>query len=169
MKTSYQFGAQDLGGGRVLFRLWHLQPQRWICFSKRQTSPGKFLCRREKTTGSPAGRDNIHRGRPISTGFELTSTRSSLTPASRYQPGDVHGPSLLVLGSVKKPRPGKWQGRPWIEAVIYELHVGTFTPEGRLPPCATAAKLDYLAELGVLTGYPTDAPGRFSRRAQLGL
>ena len=40
-----------------------------------------------------------------------------------------------------------WKGRPWKEAVIYELHVGTFTPEGTFR--AAIEKLDYLAELGV--------------------
>ena len=40
-----------------------------------------------------------------------------------------------------------WRGRPWHEAVIYELHVGTFTPEGTF--AAAIERLPYLAELGV--------------------
>ncbi len=51
-------------------------------------------------------------------------------PASRRQDGDVHGPSLLDRAA-HVPRPGA--GRPWEEAVIYELHVGTFTARGHLP------------------------------------
>ncbi|PYX83975.1 MAG: malto-oligosyltrehalose trehalohydrolase, partial [Acidobacteria bacterium] len=41
----------------------------------------------------------------------------------------------------------KWLGRRWEEAVIYELHVGTFTPEGTF--AAVEKRLPYLAELGV--------------------
>lgn len=67
-------------------------------------------------------------------------------PAARAQAGDVHGPSVLVDPAGFTWR-APWQGRPWHEATIYELHVGTFTPEGTL----TAAKgqLARLAELGV--------------------
>jgi malto-oligosyltrehalose trehalohydrolase len=40
-----------------------------------------------------------------------------------------------------------WRGRPWEEAVIYELHVGAFTPAGTFS--AVAKRLDYLADLGI--------------------
>ncbi len=69
-------------------------------------------------------------------------------PASRYQPRDVHGPSLLVPESGGKCTfKSNWQGRPWCETVIYELHIGTFTPQGTL--AAATAKLDYLKGLGI--------------------
>jgi maltooligosyltrehalose trehalohydrolase len=44
-------------------------------------------------------------------------------------------------------RDGDWRGRPWSEAVIYELHIGTFTPEGTF--LAVIGKLDHLARIGV--------------------
>jgi len=44
-------------------------------------------------------------------------------PASRYQPEGVHGPSQ-VLDTARHPWRHPWQGRPWHEAVIQELHVG---------------------------------------------
>src|SRR4051812_7163161 len=50
-------------------------------------------------------------------------------PASRYQPEDVHGPSEVVDPSTYAWRDTGWRGRPWHEAVIYELHIGAFTPE----------------------------------------
>ena len=63
-------------------------------------------------------------------------------PASRRQQNDVHGPSLLTA-----PRQAKaWAGRPWEEAVIYELHVGAFTREGTF--AAAAAEFGRLAALG---------------------
>ena len=45
-------------------------------------------------------------------------------PASRLQAGDVHGPSVITDASTYQWRNTAWQGRPWHEAVIYELHVG---------------------------------------------
>lgn len=67
-------------------------------------------------------------------------------PASRAQAGDVHGPSRLVdPGAYAWRHP--WAGRPWHEAVVYELHVGTFTAEGTF--AAAIAELPRLAELGV--------------------
>jgi malto-oligosyltrehalose trehalohydrolase len=68
-------------------------------------------------------------------------------PASRFQPDGVHGPSRVV-----DPAAFAWPEvagrlRPWNEHVFYELHVGTFTPEGTY--AAAQAKLPHLAELGV--------------------
>uniref|UniRef100_UPI0025CC8392 alpha-amylase family glycosyl hydrolase n=1 Tax=uncultured Paracoccus sp. TaxID=189685 RepID=UPI0025CC8392 len=67
-------------------------------------------------------------------------------PASRLQAGDVHAPSV-VTGPGEYPWQAPWSGRPWSDAVIYELHLGTFTPEGTLP--AAMEKLAGLADLGI--------------------
>jgi malto-oligosyltrehalose trehalohydrolase len=68
-------------------------------------------------------------------------------PASRYQAADVHGPSVVVDPGAYRWAAAGWCGRPWHEAVLYELHVGTFTPEGTFD--AIRSRLDYLAGLGV--------------------
>ncbi|MBD5654889.1 MAG: malto-oligosyltrehalose trehalohydrolase [Candidatus Eremiobacteraeota bacterium] len=68
-------------------------------------------------------------------------------PASRYQPEGVHGPSLVVDPHAFAWNDDAWRGRSWNEHVFYELHVGTFTPEGTY--AAAESKLDYLADLGV--------------------
>ncbi|MBI2312334.1 MAG: malto-oligosyltrehalose trehalohydrolase [Betaproteobacteria bacterium] len=68
-------------------------------------------------------------------------------PASRFQPEDVHGPSRVVDPGAFDWADGDWRGRPWEEAVIYELHVGTFVPEGTF--AGVERRLDYLNELGV--------------------
>ncbi|WP_417566900.1 malto-oligosyltrehalose trehalohydrolase [Marinobacter sp.] len=68
-------------------------------------------------------------------------------PASRFQPGDVHGPSEVVDPAAWAWRNPGWCGRPWEEAIIYELHVGCFTREGNF--AAAMDKLDYLVELGI--------------------
>jgi maltooligosyltrehalose trehalohydrolase len=47
-------------------------------------------------------------------------------PASRLQAGDLHDPSIVVDPSSYRWRHGDWMGRPWPEAVLYELHAGAF-------------------------------------------
>ena len=66
-------------------------------------------------------------------------------PAARAQAGDVHAPSLLVDPSAYHWTT-RWKGRPWAEAVIHEIHIGTFTPEGTF--AAAARALPRLADIG---------------------
>jgi malto-oligosyltrehalose trehalohydrolase len=68
-------------------------------------------------------------------------------PASRFQPEDVHGASEVIDPRAYAWRDQGWAGRRWEEAVIYELHIGAFTPEGTF--LAAIRKLDYLVDLGV--------------------
>jgi len=68
-------------------------------------------------------------------------------PGSRRQPEGVHGPSEVFDASRHAWRDAGWRGLPGESLVFYELHVGTFTPEGTLD--AAAARLPELAELGV--------------------
>src|SRR3546814_3507789 len=68
-------------------------------------------------------------------------------PAARTQAGDVHGPSLLVDPLAFRWTLPAWGGRPWNEAVIYELHVGTFEADGDFD--GVRRHLDHLAKLGV--------------------
>jgi maltooligosyltrehalose trehalohydrolase len=59
----------------------------------------------------------------------------------------VHGASEVIDPGAFAWEDGDWNGRPWAEAVLYELHVGTFSPEGTF--AGAQRRLDYLAELGV--------------------
>ncbi len=68
-------------------------------------------------------------------------------PASRFNPWDVDGPSMVIDPFAFEWDDEGWRGRPWSEAVCYELHVGTFTPEGTY--AGAARRLDYLADLGI--------------------
>jgi malto-oligosyltrehalose trehalohydrolase len=68
-------------------------------------------------------------------------------PAARFAPDGVHGPSLVVDPiEFAWPR-DDWNGRPWAEHVFYELHVGTFTPEGTY--ASAMQKFETLADLGI--------------------
>ena len=68
-------------------------------------------------------------------------------PRSRRQPDGVHGLSATFDPSTHEWNDSGWKGRNLKGSVIYEMHLGTFTPEGTLD--AAAGKLDYLVELGV--------------------
>lgn len=94
--------------------------------------------------------------------FELTTARAGVgsryrfrvdgdlqvpDPASRFNPADVHGASEVIDPEAFDWQDDNWYGRPWHEAVIYELHVGSFTAEGSF--AGVEQKLDHLAALGV--------------------
>jgi maltooligosyltrehalose trehalohydrolase len=68
-------------------------------------------------------------------------------PASRSNPDGVHGASVVVDPHAYAWTNGAWRGRPWADAVVYELHVGSFTSEGTFS--AARRRLPDLAALGI--------------------
>jgi maltooligosyltrehalose trehalohydrolase len=81
-------------------------------------------------------------------------------PASFFQPDDVGGASQ-VLDTATLRDHALYPGRPWTEAVIYEIHVGTFSEEGTY--AGVEKKLPYLRDLGItaIELMPlNDVPGR---------
>lgn len=68
-------------------------------------------------------------------------------PRSRRQPAGVHQLSRVFDPSSYTWNDQAWTGRQLAGAVVYELHVGTFTPEGTLD--AAAGRLDHLVDLGI--------------------
>jgi maltooligosyltrehalose trehalohydrolase len=68
-------------------------------------------------------------------------------PRSKWQPNGVHGMSRVYDQKAFGWHDGRWQAPPLTSAILYEMHVGTFTPEGTFD-CAIE-KLDYLVDLGV--------------------
>ena len=68
-------------------------------------------------------------------------------PRSAWQPHGVHGPSRVVDHSKFRWTDNLWQAKPLSSAVIYELHAGTFTPEGTFD--GIISRLDHLVKLGV--------------------
>jgi maltooligosyltrehalose trehalohydrolase len=68
-------------------------------------------------------------------------------PRSLWQPKGVHGPSRLYEHAAFSWSDAGWQVPPLGATAIYELHLGTFTPEGTFD--AAIDRLDYLVDLGV--------------------
>ena len=86
-------------------------------------------------------------------------------PASRFQPDDVKGPSVVVDPAAYSWQDSTWRGRPWEEAVISEIHVGTATPEGTF--AALSETLEGLRDIGV-TAVELMPLGDFSGRRNWG-
>ena len=78
--------------------------------------------------------------------FRINGDLEVPDPAARAN-DDIDGASIVIDPRAYEWRDEAWYGRPWHQAAIYELHVGTFTPEGTF--AAVESRLDYLAKLGV--------------------
>jgi maltooligosyltrehalose trehalohydrolase len=78
--------------------------------------------------------------------YRLDGEKERPDPASRYQPRGVHGLSQIIDSSFKW-NDSRWRGIPLEKYVFYELHVGTFTPEGTFD--AIVPRLAALKDLGV--------------------
>ncbi|HTZ61015.1 MAG TPA: malto-oligosyltrehalose trehalohydrolase [Acidobacteriaceae bacterium] len=68
-------------------------------------------------------------------------------PRTQWQPRSVHSESRLVDHSAFRWSDAGWQAPPLSSGLLYELHLGTFTPESTLK--AAESRLDYLKDLGV--------------------
>lgn len=86
-------------------------------------------------------------GQGDSYGFRLPDGTRVPDPASRFNPEDVHGPSMVIDPRHFEWTDETWRGRPWEEAVVYELHVGTFTDEGTFQ--TARQRLEELVDLGI--------------------
>ena len=140
-RIEYRHGARIVDGGGTSFRLW--APSHPAV--RVRTATGEDFPLRPEAGGwhgatLPLGAGSSYRYVFAADGKEMEVS----DPASRAQEGDVHGRSLVVDHSAYRWRNDGWRGRPWHEAVIYELHVGLLGGyEG------VEDKLADLAELGV--------------------
>ena len=79
--------------------------------------------------------------------YRLDGGEAYPDPCSRFQPEGPHGPSLIVDPGAYTWHDEEWRGVTMHGQVIYELHIGTFTPEGTFEAAIT--RLDGLKELGI--------------------
>jgi malto-oligosyltrehalose trehalohydrolase len=134
------FGAEVLGDGGVRFRLWAPGAQQVSLVLGNQARPmmevgeGWYELAEKATPGA------LYR-------YRVDGKHDVPDPASRFQPRDVDGPSEVIDPLEFGWQDEAWRGRAWAEAVIYELHVGTFTSQGTY--AGVMSKLDYLRDLGV--------------------
>lgn len=86
-------------------------------------------------------------GSPLRYFYQLEEGEEFPDPASRFQPEGVHGPSETVDHHAFTWQDAEWKGLPLEDTILYELHVGTFTPEGTFE--AIIPRLDALKEVGI--------------------
>ncbi len=79
--------------------------------------------------------------------FVLDGGQPVPDPRSPWQPKGIHGPSRTVDHGAFSWTDQRWQAKPLASAIFYELHIGTFTPQGTF--MAAIDKLDYLVDLGI--------------------
>lgn len=150
------FGAELIEGGGVRFRLWapgvnavSLQLDSHDDVDMLAKGQGWF----------ELSHPTAHAGSRYL--FRLPDGLLVPDPVSRSNPDDVHGASEVIDPAAFDWSDDSWLGRPWEEAVIYELHIGCFTSAGDFN--GVIERLDYLVELGVtaLEIMPVaDFPGR---------
>jgi maltooligosyltrehalose trehalohydrolase len=133
-------GAAPAGGGRTAFRVWAPRAREVAVEVRGADVPleaeGQGVFAGE--AGAGAGDDYRY---VIDGGARLPD------PCSRFQPEGVRGPSRVVDPAAFAWTAAGWEGLDPDALVVYELHVGTFTPEGTF--AAAAERFRALAELGV--------------------
>jgi maltooligosyltrehalose trehalohydrolase len=138
-----RLGATYLGDGRCRFLVWapradqvevHLVSPRERMLPLEKAARGYFAAELEA----------VEPGSLYF--FRLDGHKERPDPASRWQPQGVHGPSQVLDPHFPWSDAG-WAGLPLRDYVIYELHVGTYTPEGTF--AAIVPYLDELRELGI--------------------
>jgi maltooligosyltrehalose trehalohydrolase len=135
------YGATPLQNGGVRFRVW---------------APGAHSLALQLAQHSPAAmtRDGedfelvVPNARPGDTySFHLDGGRPRPDPVSRSQPNGVHEQSQVVDPAAFVWSDQNWKGIALSDYILYELHVGTFTPEGTFE--SAIEKLGYLKDLGI--------------------
>jgi maltooligosyltrehalose trehalohydrolase len=138
------FGAEVLPDGRTRFRLW--APSASAIELVLADGRGSRVMSMPKQSGG--WREVVADAAPGTRySYRIDGKLDVPDPASRYNPEDVHAPSVIVDPAAYEWPDEEWRGRPWCEAVVYELHVGTFSPDGTFR--GVERRLDYLADLGV--------------------
>jgi len=141
------FGAQLLPGGGARFRLWAPGAGRVELL---RPAAGRLAGRADAMPALGGGwfelrLDDAQPG--LRYAYRIDGGLVVPDPASRSNPDDVHRASQLVDPAAFDWSDGGWRGRPWHEAVIYELHIGCFTRQGSFR--AAIERLDELVALGV--------------------
>ena len=146
------FGVNLDGRGGARFRLWApaVKQVKLVHESGRSSVPMRDGSSSAPMRAVPGGWFELDVAR-VQAGdgyaFRLDGGLVVPDPAARAARRGVHGASAVVDPLAFEWPDSDWRGRPWHEAVIYELHVGCFTPEGTF--AAAVQRLDELVALGI--------------------
>jgi maltooligosyltrehalose trehalohydrolase len=137
------FGARPFAGGGTEFRVWA---------PLAKTIGLKLVGENSRTLPLESVGGGVFEARVEGVGaganyFYVVDGNERPDPVSRFQPAGVHGPSRVVAPEAFVWTDAAWRGIPLKDYVVYELHTGTFTPEGTFD--AVTRKLSHLKSLGV--------------------
>lgn len=139
-----EFGARQLPDGSTRFRVWA---------PRAKSLSVKIFGDDERTLAMGRSEGNVFEAIANDTSagadykYIIDDEKERPDPVSRWQPAGVHGPSRVVEPHGFEWTDADWKGVPLKDLIIYELHVGTFTPEGTFQ--AVIEKLPYLKSLGI--------------------
>src|SRR5256714_857761 len=164
----YPIGAEVIANGRIHFRVWAPKAKRlevgiegeWGT-DRGAEAPPRFAELQSEPDGYFSGALEAKAGSLYR--FRLNGAGNLYSdPASRFQPEGPHGPSCVVDPFAFKWTDQAWPGIKMPGQILYEMHVGTFTPEGTWR--AAMKELAELARIGitVIEMMPiADFPGEF--------
>lgn len=141
----YSQGA-EIGSDGVIYRVWAPRAEHVEVQITAENGKTRTLTLAGEDNGFHSGLDPSGRAGDRYL-YDLGNGRALPCPASRYQPDDVSGPSMVVDPRAFPWTDGGWVRPPFRDLIIYELHVGTFTPEGTYR--AVIERLSYLRDLGI--------------------
>lgn len=143
MRPEATLGATYLGNNKVSFLVWapfseqlnvHILEPKERIIPLKKNDWGYF---KTVASGIPVGSLYL---------YNLDGKKEHPDPASRFQPQGVHGPSQVIDPHFPW-EDLSWSGLPLQDYIIYELHVGTFTPDGTFD--AVVSHLDELKGMGI--------------------
>jgi maltooligosyltrehalose trehalohydrolase len=138
-------GATPLGTGECLFLVW--APHADSVKLRILDAPGRSIAMEQLPKGYFRTVVEGRSGWRYCYELDAEGNKVRPDPASRAQPEGVHGPSQVTAGNEFAWTDSQWRGMPVRDLVLYEIHVGTFTPEGTFD--AIIPRLRELSDLGV--------------------
>jgi maltooligosyltrehalose trehalohydrolase len=138
-----EFGARPIPSGGVQFRVWSPLAKE---ISVKIAAPREILVPMDSSDGIFAATIN-NLGPGAEYVYLIDGKKERPDPVSRFQPHGVHGLSRVIDPDGFKWSDGAWKGIALEDYVIYELHIGTFTPAGNF--ASAIEKLDYLRDVGI--------------------
>jgi len=164
VQRRYPIGAEIIGTNETHFRVWAPKAQSVDVVleeSAAKNVPRTFHPLNREENGYFSG--SAAAGAGACYRFRVDGSEHFFPdPASRYQPDGPHGSSCVIDPFAFKWTDAKWRGRKLKGQIVYEMHIGTFTPEGTWK--AAAEQLPELARIGitVVEMMPiADFPGQF--------
>jgi maltooligosyltrehalose trehalohydrolase len=142
-----RFGVSLRPDGRCEWRIWAPRATLvdLVLFDQNQRASASHAMRRQRHGFFACEVDGIDVGQRYA--FRLNGNAWFPDPASQWQPDGVHQPSAVWRADNFAWNDQEWHGIDLRKLVIYELHVGTFTPAGTF--AAVIPRLPELRELGV--------------------